>query len=160
MVNTKYSMAVILVNDVLVSKKFYQDLFSLEIEHDFGVNISFKGAFSIWQRDRAEEIIFGSQRGEVNEINKNTELYFESSEMEAIYEKIKEKKIEIIHGIKEEPWGQKTLRFYDPEKFIIEVAEPIDEVVTRLSKQSLSDEEISKKTQLSLDLVKKILQKK
>ena len=37
----KFSMPVIMVDDIRRSKSFYQDLFDLEIEEDFGEYISF-----------------------------------------------------------------------------------------------------------------------
>jgi len=57
----------------------------------------------------------------------------------------------MIHELKEEAWGQKAIRFYDPHKFIIEVVEPIENVVLRFSKSGMSDEELSKKTQIPLE---------
>ena len=153
----KFQMPVLLVKDISISKKFYQEIFSLEIENDFGANIVFKNAFSIWEVNRAEEIIFKSQR--IPDLNdkKYLELYFESNKIEEISKIIQEKSIEIIHGLKEEPWGQKTIRFFDPDNFIIEIAEPIERVVSRLSNSGLSHEEISIKTQLPLENVKEIL---
>jgi len=54
----QFMMQVIFVEDVKRSREFYQNIFSLEVEMDFGENIVFKEAFSIWQRDRAMRIIF------------------------------------------------------------------------------------------------------
>lgn len=157
MPNIQYSMVVLFVEDIDKSKKFYQDLFSLEIEHDFGENVSFKNAFSLWQKKRAEKIIFKSEREGSSNTNKNVELYFESEEMEVVWEKIQKSSVEIIHGLKEEPWGQRTLRFFDPDHFIVEVAEPLDHVVFRMAKAGASEAEISHKTQLSPQKVRDLL---
>lgn len=157
MASIKYLMPVILVEDIAISKQFYQDIFSLEIENDFGENIVFKEAFSIWQKKRAEEIIFKSKRKIKAKEIKSTELYFESDDIEEIWEKIKEKAVELIHGLKEEPWGQKTIRFFDPDMYIIEVAEPMEQVILRLGKQGLSEVKISNKTQMPIEIVKQII---
>ena len=160
MVSIQYLMPVLLVRDISVSKEFYQDLFSLEIENDFGENIVFKDSFSIWQKKRAEEIIFNSKR-EVNSNGiKNLELYFESKNIKEIWKKINEKSIDIIHELKEEPWGQRTFRILDPDKFIIEVAEPLDDVILRLSKAGLTEKDISNKTQMPIEAVKNVLKGK
>ena len=151
-------MPVIFVNDIAISKKFYQDIFALEVEHDFGANIVFKDSISLWQKKRAEEIIYGSvEANRFKEQIQAVELYFQTEKIETIHNLIKEKNIEMIHELKEEIWGQRTLRFYDPDKFIIEVAEPMENVVLRFSKSGISDEEVSKKTQMPLDIVKKII---
>lgn len=123
MIKTTFSMPVIFVNNIATSKKFYQDIFSLEIEHDFGENVVFKNSISLWQKKRAEEIIYGSvKQSRFNGSIKAVELYFETEDIEAIFDLLKEKRIEMIHGLKEEIWGQRTLRVYDPDKFIRPVA--------------------------------------
>ena len=157
MPDLQYSRVVLFVEDIDKSKEFYQDLFSLKIEHDFGENISFKNAFSLWQKKRAEEIIFKSERMGNSNKNKTVELYFETEEINNFWEKLKESSINIIHGLKEEPWGQRTLRFFDPDHFIVEVAEPLDHVVIRMAKAGASEAEISHKTQLSPQKVRDLL---
>ena len=157
MYSIKYSMPVLLVKNISVSKKFYQDLFSLEIENDFGENIVFKNAFSIWQKNYAEKIIFNSIRKNSFDGTNNLELYFETNEIDEVWEKIEKRSINLIHGLKEESWGQRTIRFYDPDKFIIEIAEPIEYVILRLYKAGLSEKELSKKMQVPLSTVVKII---
>lgn len=153
-----FSMPVIFVEDIKVSREFYQNIFSLEVGEDFGENVVFKKAFSIWQKTCANKIIFDKNIiNERKEINNNIELYFETIDIESIWEKISSSNVEIIHSVKEAAWGQRVFRFYDPDKFIIEVAEPMSEVIKRLSNLGFSEEYISTKTQISLDLVKKIL---
>lgn len=151
-------MPVIFVSDIVASKKFYQDIFALEVIHDFGENIVFKNSISLWQKKRAEEIIYGSLESNRFERKiKSVELYFETEDIEAVHNLLKEKEIEMIHELKEEIWGQRTLRFYDPDKFIIEVAEPMENVVLRFSESGMSNDEVSKKTQMPLEIVKKII---
>ncbi len=157
MVSVKYRMPVLLVKDISVSKRFYQDLFSLEIENDFGENLAFKASFSLWQKKRAEEIIFNSKEKISGEGLKNVELYFESEDIEHIWTRIQEKSVEIIHELREEPWGQRTLRFLDPDKYIIEIAEPLPCVVVRLYRSGWPASKISDKTQLPLSSVNKII---
>lgn len=157
MTHTTYSMTVLLVDDIGISKTFYQTLFNFEIKHDFGENIVFKNGFSIWQKKRAHQIIFGEKRDSLN-FEKSTELYFETSQIEKMWSRIiSDKNIDIIHEIKEEQWGQRTLRIFDPDKFIIEIAEPMDHVVKRLAQSNCSIEAIAQKTQVSMKEVKQIL---
>jgi len=58
----------------------------------------------------------------------------------------KKENIDFVHEIKEQPWGQRCFRIYDPHKHIIEFGEPIPVVIKRFSIQGLSGEEIVKKT--------------
>ncbi len=152
-------MTVIFVKNIEVSKQFYQQLFGLNIKHDFGENVIFNDAFSLWQKKRAHQIIFEKEPDQVEKINmKNTELYFETDDLESIWTKIKQQDtIKIIHGIKEEQWGQRTIRIYDPDRFIIEIAEPMETVVRRLAQTEASMDNISQKTQLPITAVQQIL---
>lgn len=158
--STTFSMTVLFVENIDISKKFYQTLFDLKIKHDFGENIVFEKGFSLWQKKRAHQIIFGKENSEKN-MEKNAELYFETRNIEKVWSAINQDgNIEIIHNIKEENWGQKTIRIFDPDKFIIEIAEPMDQVVERLSSLNWEVEKIANKTQLPISEVKKILRKK
>jgi hypothetical protein len=94
-------------------------------------------------------------------MQKNAELYFETINIEKVWSAInQDKNIEIIHNIKEENWGQKTIRIFDPDKFIIEIAEPMGQVVKRLRMLNWEQKEIAKKTQLPFSEVRQILSEK
>lgn len=62
MTHATYEIPVLLVDDIEPSKRFYQGLFKLEIQHDYGENIVFKDTFCLWQRERGETIIFGGSQ--------------------------------------------------------------------------------------------------
>ena len=156
----QFMMPVIFVEDVKRSREFYQNIFSLEVEMDFGENIVFKDAFSIWQRSRAMSIIFDNINLDEKINNyRDIELYFETLDIESVWEKVRSSNLEIIHPIKEESWGQRVFRLYDPDKHIIEVAEPMSEVVIRFHKAGLSEENISIKTQMPKEIIRKIISK-
>ena len=45
----KYQGVCIAVKDVQLARKFYEDLFGLEVLQDYGINISFSSGVSIQQ---------------------------------------------------------------------------------------------------------------
>ena len=47
--------------------------------------------------------------------------------------------------------------FHDPDKVVIEIGEPMDALVQRLTQDGMTDEEIVKKTTLPLELVRVLL---
>ena len=61
------------------------------------------------------------------------------------------------HGIMEQPWGQRVMRFYDPDDYIIEVGEPLDAVVKRMAQQGLTEEEIAERSSIPLEFVQMML---
>jgi len=83
----------------------------------------------------------------------NFELYFESDKIELIIEKLKKANILFVHELREQPWRQKVVRFYDPDKNIIEIGETLEHLSFRLRKEDLSFEQISKITNMPIDFV-------
>ena len=101
MTKINFSMPVIFVEDIKVSKNFYKNILSLEVEMDFGENIVFKNAFSIWQKNRAEKIIFENKIiSEKREGHNNVELYFETIESESACKNILTSKSKLFTQLK------------------------------------------------------------
>ena len=84
-------------------------------------------------------------------------VYFETHELEETYEHLAQAGVEFVHPIREEPWGQRVMRLYDPDGHIIEIGEPLEAVVLRLHHQGLSADSISEKTSMTEEQVKRVL---
>lgn len=63
------------------------------------------------------------------------------------------KNIEYIHPLIEHSWGQRVVRFYDPDKHIIEVGENMMMVVQRFIDAGLSIEETAARMDVPVDYV-------
>ena len=50
-------------------------------------------------------------------------------------------------------WGQRVVRFYDPDGHIIEVGEKLDAVISRFMEQGLSTEETAARMDIPVDFV-------
>ena len=81
------------------------------------------------------------------------ELYFETESLDEIFNDLKNQKTEFLHEIEEQPWGQRVLRFYDPDKHIIEIGETMEAVIIRFYKQGHSFEEIVEKSSMPKEFV-------
>ncbi len=73
--------------------------------------------------------------------NNAGELYFEEDDIEAFCNHLNAFQNRYVHKLSEHPWGQRVVRFYDPDKHMIEVGEKIEAVVLRFIEQGLSAEE-------------------
>jgi predicted enzyme related to lactoylglutathione lyase len=146
---------VLLVSDMELSKKFYRDFLGQEIAMDIGKNVGFTSGLALWQKDYALNVIHGSevrpQKGN------DVELYFETRDIEEAWEKVKYGNIPVLHEPREQPWCQRVFRIYDPDRFVVEIAEPMDAVVVRLHCAGLSEEDIMKKTFMPADIVRQML---
>lgn len=65
--------------------------------------------------------------------------------------------IEFIHKSREYPWGQRVMRFYDHDQYIVEVSESMESVAKRFLAQGLSAEETAERTMFPVEFVKQLL---
>lgn len=153
----KFLSPMIVVSNMENSKRFYHEVLDLQVIADFGENVTLTGGLALqtqnsWlnfiHRD-ANELIFGGNVGE---------LYFEEDDFDGFIEKINGiQDLIYVHPVKEHSWGQRVVRFYDPDKHIIEVGENMIVVVKRFLNSGLSIEETSIRMDVSIDYVKSCL---
>ena len=135
----KTSAPALFVKDIEISKEFYVGLLGMSVDLDFGKNVIFKNGFAIWEisRDHVIPQTLGYDNVSDSHINR-FELYFETEELEEIFEALKGNKVRFLHEIHDEPWGQRTIRFFDPDSHLIEVGESMRQFVQRFYNQGLS----------------------
>jgi len=148
--------SVLFVRDIEVSKKFYTEVLNQEIIMDFGRNVSFESGFAIWEI-WDEHIIPRTLKEKVNSGGNSFELYFETPDIVETERILVESNVSFIHNIIEEPWGQNTLRFFDPDGHIIEIGETLESFVKRFHDSGMDPGEIFKRTSIPVDDVKRIL---
>ncbi|TFG16977.1 MAG: glyoxalase, partial [Promethearchaeota archaeon] len=85
------------------------------------------------------------------------EIYFEFAKLDEIFTKITEYGVEIAHEIITQPWQQRAFRFFDPDGYLIEIAEPMWAVVIRLHNEGLLPKDIQKQTMMPLEIVNLII---
>ncbi|WP_321422183.1 VOC family protein [uncultured Methanobacterium sp.] len=159
----KYICPLITVRDIDKSRKFYEDVLKQEVEMDHGANVAFKDGFAIHDAEHYKELLGDSPANDngnknVNVDKKFMELYFESEEMDSVQEKLESLNCRFVHRIRVQPWGQRVMRFYDPDGYIIEVGEPLEFVVRRFAAQGLSIGDISEKSSTPVEFVKIVLE--
>lgn len=150
-----YSGTVISVGDINLARKFYEELFGLEVFQDYGINISFSCGLSLQQEF---DWLIGVPRERILKESNNFELYFEEQDFDSFLKKL-EKFPNIIYlsEVKEQSWGQRTIRFYDLDGHLIEVGEEKKMVAKRFLSSGMSIEETSKCMDVSVSDLKKLL---
>ena len=153
----KFISPLIAVSDMEISKKFYQDILQQKVVLDFGTNVSFADNLAL-QSDFAD--LIGLKKDDVIQDSKNFELYFEEDDLDGFAEKLKNNQdIQYVHAIREYPWGQRVIRFYDPDMHIIEVGESMEKVVIRFLADGMSVEEAAKRSMFPVEFVQNCLEK-
>ena len=112
----------IVVNNIEKSKKFYKDLFGLDVILDSDGNAILTEGLVLQDARVWKEFV----QKDVVKYNNATELYFEEKDIESFAEKLEayEEPIEYVNPMTEYPWGQKVIRFYDLDGHLIEVRTP------------------------------------
>jgi catechol 2,3-dioxygenase-like lactoylglutathione lyase family enzyme len=155
----RYHSAVAFVKDITDSKRFYMELLEQAVELDFGKNVILKGGITLWEI-RPDHIIPGLLGEDAVSDRKvaRLELYFETEDIDSVCHKLEGYGVEFLHSLHEEPWGQRTVRFFDPDKHLIEVGETLGTFVKRLSAGKMTIAQISQKTKIQVEIVKQLLE--
>lgn len=66
--------------------------------------------------------------------------------------------VEFVHRLREQPWRQRVMRFYDYDGHLIEAGERMEHVAWRLHGEGLSLEEIGRITYLDQEAVARAVQ--
>lgn len=153
----KFHSSVIFVKDIERSKDFYVRVLNQEIQHDFGKNVILKDGLTIWEI-QPEHLI--RKKLETANVSNKFELYFETEFIDITYSKLKSERVEFLHDIYEEPWGQRTIRFFDYDNHLIEIGESLETFVKNMHKNGLSSNQIAEKSDIPIDTVNNILSNK
>lgn len=149
-----YKGTLIAVKDMEKSKQFYQDILGMEIIGDFGANVQLSGGLFLQTMDTWQSFIGGK---EISLRNNAGELYFEVSDIDAFCRTLQTYHVEYVHELLEHRWGQRVVRFYDPDHHIIEVAEDIAIVVKRFFGSGMNEAQVAERMDIPIDYVKACL---
>jgi len=151
----KLKNILIVVDDIERSRKFYHDLFGLNVVVDFYGNMILTEGLvlqdkKIWARLTGVGPVVG---------NADAELYFEENDMDSFVQKLAayEGEIHYLNPLMEHDWGQRVVRVYDPDGHVIEVGEAMEHVVRRFIDGGMSPEEAAARTQMPLDKVREMI---
>jgi len=119
----KLKNVLIVVKDIEKSRQFYQDLFGLEMILDNEGNMILTEGLVLqeakcWKEFLGKEIISE---------NNSCELYFEEEDIEGFAERLENyyPEVKYVNKLMTHSWGQKVIRFYDPDGNLIEVGTPV-----------------------------------
>lgn len=113
----------IVVEDIEKSKKFYHDLFGLDVILDNEGNVILTEGLVLQEKTIWNNFL---ERDIISE-NNSCELYFEEKNIEAFVEKLDKlyPDIKYVNRLMTHSWGQKIVRFYDLDGNLIEVGTPM-----------------------------------
>ena len=119
----KYKGTLIVVKDCSRALKYYQDLFGLSLVQDNDGNMELTDHVYL-QESGYWETFTGKS---TVPYNNHTELYFEEADIEGFVSRLEElyPETEYVNRLMTHSWGQRVVRFYDPDGNLIEVGTPV-----------------------------------
>ena len=125
----KLKNVLIVVKDIEKSRRFYHDIFGLDLVVDNDGNMVLTEGLAlqdekIWRNFLDRDII---------PENNACELYFEESEIEEFVCKLERlyPSVQYVNRLMTHSWGQKVVRFYDLDGNLIEVGTPMSKSIER-----------------------------
>ena len=146
----KYNGVLIAVSDMEYSRRFYREVLGLKVVEDFGANVTLEGGIFLQTLDTWKTFI---QTDRVVLPNHAGELYFEEEDIEGFCGRLASHNVRYVHPLFEHRWGQRVVRFYDPDGHVIEVGERLDVVVRRFFEGGLSAAETAARMDVPLGMV-------
>jgi catechol 2,3-dioxygenase-like lactoylglutathione lyase family enzyme len=119
----KLKNVLIVVKDIERSRHFYRDLFGLETILDNDGNMILTEGL-VLQEEKYWKEFLGK---DIIPQNNSCELYFEESDLEGFVERLERyyPGVKYVNRLMMHSWGQKVIRFYDPDGNLIEVGTPM-----------------------------------
>ena len=120
----KLKNVLIVTKDIEKSRQFYHDLFGLELDMDNDGNMVLTEGL-VLQDEKFWKSFIG--KDVIPEIN-SCELYFEEADMEGFVRKLETlyPEVRYVNRLMTHSWGQRVVRFYDPDGNLIEVGTPME----------------------------------
>lgn len=149
----KFKCPLLVVSDMEKAITFYEEVIGDRVAFHFGENVQFEGGFALQEMKKWRSMIHNAK---VRRNGNDAELYFEEEDFDDFIDYLRGfSEILYVHGVEETPWGQRIIRFYDPDFHIIEVGEPMDAVIKRLFESGMTMEQVSEKSQYPIEYVKR-----
>lgn len=149
----KFKHPLLVVSDMERSKSFYQETLGLRVIMDFGANVTLTGGVCLQTVESWRDFIQSPADG-VTFGGRNAEIYFEEDDFDAFVEKLgRMEHIRYVHPVVKHSWGQRAVRFYDPDLHIIEVGENIKAVCRRFLDEGMSPEAVANRMDVPIKFV-------
>lgn len=147
----KLKNPMLVVSDIDKSVEFYKKVLGLHVIMDFGENKTLTGGLVLQTVDTYKEFIGTSA---ISYGGNNFEFYFEEDDFDRFVDKLEQCDIEYVHPTIEHSWGQRVVRFYDPDKHIIEVGENMKVVCKRFLDSGMTPEKVAERMNVPMKFIK------
>lgn len=146
----KLKNPMLVVTDIDKSVEFYNKVLGLRVIADFGANKTLTGGLSLQTAETYKEFI---ENENITFGGNSFEIYFEEDDFDRFLDSLENCGIEYVHPVKEHSWGQRAVRFYDPDRHILEVGENLKSVCRRFLDSGMTPEQVAERMDVPLKFV-------
>ena len=140
----------LVVTDMDKTVAFYKNVLGLQVLMDFGANKVLTGGLALQTLDTYREFI-GTD--DISFGGNHFEIYFEEDEFDKFADNLRNCNVQYVHPVKEHAWGQRVVRFYDPDRHIIEVGENMKTVCKRFIDSGMTPEQTAERMDVPIEYV-------
>ena len=145
----------LVVTDIDKTIAFYKNVLGLQVAMDFGANKVLTGGLALQTLDTYREFI-GTD--DISFGGNHFEIYFEEDEFDKFANNLRNCNIQYVHPVKEHAWGQRVVRFYDPDRHIIEVGENMKAVCKRFIDSGMTPEQTAQRMDVPMEYINECMQ--
>lgn len=150
----QYKGMMLAVKDMKKSKDFYIRVLKQKVMMDMGTHVLFENGVSL--QENYYEMV-GIESDMMYWKSNNFQVYFDVEDLSPWEELLEnDPSIIFLHKVREYPWGQRSMRVYDPDGHIVEIAEDIDTTIKRFLDTGMSDEEVAKVTMYPIEYIQNL----
>ena len=149
----QFSGCLVVVKDAQKSRLFYQEVFGAQLFLDLGGYVVFHDKYALIDEATWLELLAEPGK-EVRYRNYSGELFFEEDDLEAFVRRLKGfSGIDMYHEMREYPWGQRVVRFHDPDGHMLEVGDSMKVVIKKMLRNGMPIEEVKEKSMFPLSVI-------
>ena len=145
----------LVVTDMDKTVEFYKSVLGLEVVMDFGANKTLTGGLALQTLETYKKFI---DTDDISFGGNNFELYFEEDDFDEFADNLRKCAVRYVHPVKEHSWGQRVVRFYDPDRHIIEVGENMKVVCKRFIDSGMTPEQTAERMDVPVEYVNECMQ--
>ena len=121
----KFMNPMLVVADMDRSVEFYKEVLGLHVIMDFGANKTLTGGLALQTAETYKKFI---GKDEISFGSCSFEIYFEEDDFDDFAARLEKCGVQYVHPVREHSWGQRVVRFYDPDGNLIEVGTPVEKI--------------------------------
>lgn len=146
----KLKNPLLVVVDMDKTVEFYKKVLGLRVIMDLGSNKTLTGGLSLQTMKTYKEF---TGLSEISFGGNDFEVYFEEEDFDEFMEKLNGFDIEYVNPVMKHSWGQRVVRFYDPDRHIIEVGENMKTVCRRFLDSGMTPDQVAKRMDVPIKYV-------